>query len=212
MNENEELEFVKELHSGKDLFTLAKERSSTPGELKIKLEDIVWKLYKKDETRETIQKVLNLEREVVDYIIKKREIEQSSVSNDNKKATMYEIGMLAETIFNILGPGYSERVYHNAMEVLLRSKNIPYESERIIPIPFNGHVIGNLRADIIVNNETILEFKTIKTLNESAEIQCHNYLRLTGLKTAYLINFPPFEKRPVEVRCIALPERKETPE
>ena len=66
---------------------------------------------------------------------------------------------LATEIYSQLGPGYSERVYHNAMEVLLRSKNIPYESERVVPIPFNGHVIGNLRADIIINNETVLEFK-----------------------------------------------------
>ena len=87
---------------------------------------------------------------------------------------------LARKIYSQLGPGYSERVYHNAMEVLLRSKGIPYESERIIPIPFEGHVIGNLRADIIINKETVLEFKTIKTLNESAEVQGHNYLRLTG--------------------------------
>jgi len=110
---------------------------------------------------------------------------------------------LAKQIYSQLGPGYSERVYHNAMEVLLRSKGIPYESERIIPIPFEGHVIGNLRADIIINKETVLEFKTIKTLNESAEVQGHNYLRLTGLKTAYLINFPPFQNREVEVRRIA---------
>ena len=120
------------------------------------------------------------------------------------KNTMIED--LCKEIYSQLGPGYSERVYHNAMEVLLRSKGINYESERIIPIPFNGHVIGNLRADIIINNETILEFKTIKTLNESAEVQGHNYLRLTGLKTAYLINFPPFQNRDVEVRCIASPQ------
>ena len=113
---------------------------------------------------------------------------------------------LATEIYSQLGPGYSERVYHNAMEVLLRSKNIPYESERIVPIPFNGHVIGNLRADIIINNETVLEFKTIKTLNDAAEIQGRNYLRLTGLKTAYLINFPPFPDRQCEVRRISLLE------
>lgn len=116
---------------------------------------------------------------------------------------MSEIETYATEIYSQLGPGYSERVYHNAMEVLLRSKNIPYESERIIPIPFQGHVIGNLRADIVIDNKIILEFKTIKTLNESAEVQGHNYLRLTGLETAYLINFPPFQNRSVEVRCIS---------
>jgi GxxExxY protein len=57
------------------------------------------------------------------------------------------IEAFAREIYSQLGPGYSERVYHNAMEVLLREKGIPYESERIITIPFKGHVIGNLRAE-----------------------------------------------------------------
>jgi len=109
---------------------------------------------------------------------------------------------LAREIYSQLGPGYSERVYHNAMEVLLRERGIRYESERIIPIPFKGHVIGNLRADIIINNETVLEFKAIKTLNEAAELQGRNYLHLTGLKTAYLVNYPPHSDREVEVRKI----------
>ena len=112
------------------------------------------------------------------------------------------IEAFAREIYSQLGPGYSERVYHNAMEVLLREKGIPYESERIIPIPFRGHVIGNLRADIIINKETVLEFKTIKTLNDAAELQGSNYLRLTGLKTAYLVNYPPHPGREVEVRRI----------
>jgi GxxExxY protein len=111
---------------------------------------------------------------------------------------------LAREIYSQLGPGYSERVYHEAMGVLLREKGVPYESERIIPIPFKGHVIGHLRADMIINKETILEFKTIKTLNDAAELQGNNYLRLTGLKTAYLINYPPHPDREVEVRKILL--------
>lgn len=110
---------------------------------------------------------------------------------------------MMKEVYEELGPGYSERVYHNAVEVMLREKHIPYESERIIPILFKGHVIGNLRADIIVNNETVLEFKTIKTLNDAAELQGQNYLRLTGLRMAYLVNFPPHPDRKVEVRKIA---------
>ena len=112
---------------------------------------------------------------------------------------------LAREIYSQLGPGYSERVYHEAMGVLLREKGVPYESERIIPILFREHVIGHLRADMIINKETILEFKTIKTLNDAAELQGNNYLRLTGLKTAYLINYPPHPDREVEVRKIISP-------
>jgi GxxExxY protein len=117
---------------------------------------------------------------------------------------MIDVRALAEQIYSQLGAGYSERVYHNAMEVLLRREGLPYESERIVPIPFEGHIIGNLRADIIINNEIVLEFKTIKTLNDAAELQAHNYLRLMNLKTAYLINYPPFPNREVEVRKIVI--------
>lgn len=111
---------------------------------------------------------------------------------------------IMESIYNELGPGYSERVYHNAVEVMLREKQIMYESERVIPITFRGHVIGNLRADIIINGKIILEFKTIKTLGNEAELQARNYLRLTGLRKAYLVNFPPCSDRKVEVRKIEL--------
>ena len=74
-----------------------------------------------------------------------------------------DIEKIVDEIFTTLGPGYSERVYHTAVEVMLRELHIPYESERNIQIPFKGHIIGYLRADIIIDNSTILEFKTIKT-------------------------------------------------
>ena len=120
---------------------------------------------------------------------------------------MVDVEALAKKIYSQLGAGYSERVYHNAMEVLLRKCGVQYESERIVPVPFEGHIIGNLRADIIINNTVVLEFKTIKTLNEQAELQAQNYLRLMGLKIAYLINYPPHPNREVEVRCIVVEEQ-----
>lgn len=113
-----------------------------------------------------------------------------------------DIADAAKKIYEDLGPGYSERVYHTAMEVLLRKNGVPYESERIVTIPYEGHVIGNLRADIIIDNHTVLEFKTIKTLTEQSQLQARNYLNLTGLKVAYLINFPPFPGRDVEIVMI----------
>src|SRR5210317_1843752 len=123
---------------------------------------------------------------------------------------MIDVEALAKQIYSDLGAGYSERVYHNCMEVLLRKYGIPYETERIVPIPFEGHIIGNVRADIIVNNEIVLEFKTIKSLNDAAELQARNYLNLTGLKKAYLINFPPFPDREVEIRCVVAEPLGET--
>ena len=95
----------------------------------------------------------------------------------------------AQEIFQELGSGYNECVYHNAFEVCLRSHGIQYESERIVPITFQGHVIGNLRSDLIVNG-IVIELKAVKTVNEAMRIQVQNYLKLTGLKQGILINFP----------------------
>ena len=97
---------------------------------------------------------------------------------------------LATIIYKSLGAGYSESMYHRAFEVLLRIRGIPYETERIVPIVFEGHTIGNLRIDLIVNGETIVELKAIAKLNDAAKIQVHNYMKLTGLKKAVLVNFP----------------------
>jgi len=121
------------------------------------------------------------------------------------------IRFFADKIYSQLGPGFSERVYHNAMEILLRKDSIPYESERIIPIDFEGHNVGNLRADIIVNKELVLEFKAIKSLTEASEIQAQNYLRLTGLKNALLINYPPVNSHECEIRCVTSIQELEKP-
>lgn len=123
---------------------------------------------------------------------------------------MSNIKEVARMIYSELGPGFSERVYHNAMEVALRDAGLKYETERIITISYKGHVIGNVRADIIIDNHTILEFKTIRALGLPDELQVQNYLRLTGLKVAYLINFPPRLDSEVEVRkVVALPLSEE---
>jgi len=116
----------------------------------------------------------------------------------------WDIEKIVKEVYSELGPGYSERVYHNAVEVILREKGIPYESERHILVRFRGHVIGQLRADIIIDNTIILELKAIKTLTEGMEQQAQKYLDLTGLRTAYLVNFPLQPGREVEIRKFAL--------
>jgi len=97
---------------------------------------------------------------------------------------------IANTIYENVGPGYSESVYHRAFEVYLRKYNIPYETERILPIVLEGHTIGSLRADLIVDNSYIIELKAVSKLSESAKIQTKNYIKLTGISNALLINFP----------------------
>lgn len=114
---------------------------------------------------------------------------------------MDKIIELAKNIYENLGPGYSERVYHNAMEVSLRKNNIPYETEKIVPIVFEEHTIGNLRIDLVVG-DTIVELKATKSFNEQNYIQLINYLKLTGLNNGLLINFPPARNQQVLVESL----------
>jgi GxxExxY protein len=98
---------------------------------------------------------------------------------------------LCISIYQTLGSGYSERIYHNALEVLLRKQFIPYETERIIPIKFDGHVIGNLRADLIIDNNLIVEIKAVKSpFTSTMKTQIENYCKLTGIEKGVLVNFP----------------------
>ena len=115
----------------------------------------------------------------------------------------YDIAKMMGEVYSELGPGYSERVYHNAVEVILRENKIPYESERHILVRFRGHVVGQLRADIIIDDSIILELKAIKTLTDGMELQAQKYLDLTRLKMAYLVNFPLQPGREVEIRKFA---------
>ena len=134
---------------------------------------------------------------------------------------------IAEDIWSSLGPGYSESVYHCAFEVALRSFEIPYETERIVPVFYKGQNVGHVRADLIIDRRSVIELKSVSKLNETYRIQTRNYLTLLGLSQGYLINFPdklgpfefegitPFVETPIEVpdkyfpisdpECIASP-------
>jgi GxxExxY protein len=109
---------------------------------------------------------------------------------------------IAQSVWSALGPGYSERVYHNAMEVALRRRGVPYETERIIPVTYDGHNVGNVRADIIIDNKIVVEIKSVARMTEAFRIQIQKYMELTGCKEGYLINFPT-DKSIVDIEYIA---------
>ena len=98
--------------------------------------------------------------------------------------------VIADDVWESLGPGYSESVYHCAFEVALRNRNMYYETERIIPVFYDGQNVGNVRADLIIGRKVVVELKSVSKLNEQYRIQTRNYLKLLGLEVGYLINFP----------------------
>ena len=121
----------------------------------------------------------------------------------------YLVRMIAEQVWSELGPGFSERVYHNAFEVALRLNTINYETERIITIFFQNHNVGNVRADLILENSVIVELKSIARLKDENRIQIQNYMKLTGLKHGMLVNFPSTQGT-VEVETFFSPNSNES--
>ena len=103
---------------------------------------------------------------------------------------MNEIKKIACHVFKKLGPGYSERVYQNAMEVGLRIAHIPYERERTVNICYNNCVVGSIRADLIVKSDIVVELKSTKCLNDNHRIQLNRYLSDLNCQHGLLINFP----------------------
>lgn len=98
---------------------------------------------------------------------------------------------IARDIYQELGPGHSESVYHRAFEIYLRDLLIPYETERILPIVFRDRTIGNFRCDLIVDHKTIVELKSISKLRPQEHQQINNYMKLLGGHDGILINFGP---------------------
>ncbi|UKK52323.1 MULTISPECIES: GxxExxY protein [Prevotellaceae] len=88
-----------------------------------------------------------------------------------------------------LGPGYLEAVYKNAMLIELRKNNLGYEVERPISVYYDGIVVGDYKADIVVEKQLILELKAVNSLHVAHELQLVNYLTATGIDNGLLINF-----------------------
>jgi GxxExxY protein len=112
-----------------------------------------------------------------------------------------DLRTIAQDIWDSLGPGYSESVYHCAFEVALRREGAYYETERIVPVFYDGQNVGHVRADLIVDRKIVLELKSVGKLNEGYRIQTQNYLKLLDLEVGYLINFPD-KKGPMEFERI----------
>ena len=109
-------------------------------------------------------------------------------------------------VYNELGHGFLESVYREAMCVALHQKGLHVQKEVAIPVAFRGHIVGDFRCDILVNNCLILELKAAKGIDSSFEAQTLNYLRATKVEVALLLNFGP---KPTFRRLVYENSRKE---
>ena len=93
-------------------------------------------------------------------------------------------------VYNKLGPGFLESVYQEALGIEFARVNIPFSREQEISIFYDGiEIKQRIRTDFICYNKIILELKSVTELNDAHNAQLLNYLRATGIKVGYLINF-----------------------
>ena len=105
------------------------------------------------------------------------------------KDLSYKIIGLAMEVHTKLGYGFLEKVYENAMMVLLRREGIHAKQQAPITVYFDGKVVGDYYADILVEDKIILELKAIEKITDVHRAQTLNYLKATGLHLAILLNF-----------------------
>ncbi len=105
------------------------------------------------------------------------------------KDTSYKIVGLAMEVHSKLGYGFLEKVYENAMMVLFRRESISAKQQAPITVYFDGEIVGDYYADILVEDKIILELKALEKITDAHRAQTLNYLKATGLQLAILLNF-----------------------
>ena len=89
-----------------------------------------------------------------------------------------------------LGPGLLETVYEVVLAKELGERGLAVERQIPIPIEYSGFRFDEgFRADIVVEEKVILELKSIETINNAHKKQLLTYLKVTGMKLGYLLNF-----------------------
>ncbi|MCH8204290.1 MAG: GxxExxY protein [Candidatus Hydrogenedentes bacterium] len=99
-------------------------------------------------------------------------------------------------VHRLLGPGLLESIYEEALCHELTLRGIEFERQVEVEVIYKGHVIKGQRIDVLVEQEVIIELKSVRSLPEVAKAQTLSYLKATLLKRALLINFG--EKRLVD--------------
>jgi GxxExxY protein len=92
-------------------------------------------------------------------------------------------------VHRVLGPGFLESIYHNALLIRLCKLGIKVESQKPIPVFFEEEIIGDFLADMVIDERLILELKAVSAFNSAHEVQLVNYLAATKIDTGLLLNF-----------------------
>ncbi len=92
-------------------------------------------------------------------------------------------------VHRVLGQGFLESIYHKAMEYELTTAGLSVEREKEIQVPYKRIQISGQRLDLVVGGRIIVELKTVDSIAPIHEAQLLSYLKTTGLRLGFLLNF-----------------------
>ena len=105
------------------------------------------------------------------------------------KELSYAIVGAAMEVHRVLGPGFLEAVYESALAYELTLRGIHFEPQKHLPVFYKEQLLGEYIADLVIEEQIILELKAISAISAAHEAQAHHYLAATGLKLAIILNF-----------------------
>jgi GxxExxY protein len=101
-------------------------------------------------------------------------------------------------VYNALGYGFLEKVYENALAKELANREHSVRQQVPIQVYYEGQVVGDYFADMVIDDKIILELKTSESIAKEHEAQLINYLKATKMEIGLLLNFgktPQFKRK-----------------
>lgn len=108
-------------------------------------------------------------------------------------------------VYNVMGFGFLESVYRNALAIELRKAGVKFEREVLVEVWYDGEKVGHFKADFLLEDRVILEVKASQALCEADRKQLLNYLRGSRVEVGLLLHFGP---RPAVKRMLYTNDRK----
>jgi len=105
-----------------------------------------------------------------------------------EKVTETVIGC-AYRVYNKMGFGFLESVYEKCLLIELRNAGLAAEAQKPITVYYEGEIVGEFVANIVVNNAVIIELKSVRRIIKAHEVQLVNYLVATGKPVGLILNF-----------------------
>jgi len=131
-------------------------------------------------------------------------VDEQSIGLRHAEVTDKIIGVSYD-VYNELGHGFLESVYEESMAIALSEAGLAVQRQAAVPVLFRGRQVGDVRADVLVENRILLELKSARTLDRSHEAQLLHYLRAKEIEIGLLLNFG---ERPQFRRLLFDKERK----